>query len=64
MRWIWIVLGVLAVLLGIAWTLQGLNILGGSAMSGHLQFTVLGVIVLVIGLALVGVGFRRRSRSA
>jgi hypothetical protein len=64
MRWIWIVLGVLAMLLGITWTLQGLNILGGSAMSGHLQFTVLGVIVLVIGLALVGVGFRRRSRSA
>jgi hypothetical protein len=64
MRWIWIVLGVLAVLLGIAWTLQGLNILGGSAMSGHLQYTVLGVIVLVIGLALVWVGSRRRTRSA
>jgi hypothetical protein len=64
MRWILIVLGVLAVLLGIAWTLQGLNILGASAMSGHLQYTVLGVIVLVIGLALVWVGSRRRTRSA
>ena len=64
MRWIWIVLGVLAVLLGIAWTLQGLNILGGSAMSGHLQFTVLGVIVLVSALTLVGVGSQRRTRSA
>ena len=64
MRWIWMVLGVLAVLLGIVWTLQGLNILGGGAMSGHLQFTVLGVIVLLIGVALVWVGFRRRTRSA
>lgn len=64
MRWVWIVLGVLAVLLGIAWTLQGLNILGGSAMSGHIQYTLLGVIVLVIGLALVGVGSRRRTHSA
>jgi hypothetical protein len=61
---VWIVLGVLAVLLGIAWTLQVLNSLGGSAMSGRIQYTVLGVIVLVIGLALVGVGSRRRTRSA
>jgi len=61
---VWNVLGVLAVLLGIAWTLQGLNILGGSAMSGHIQYTLLGVIVLMIGLALVGVGSRRRTRSA
>jgi len=55
---------VLAVLLGIVWTLQGLNILGGGAMSGHLQFTVLGVIVLLIGVALVWVGVRRRTRRA
>ena len=64
MRWVWIVLGVLAVLLGIVWTLQGLNILGGSAMSGHIIFTVIGVVVAVVGLVLLGVGARRGTRSA
>jgi hypothetical protein len=65
MRWVWIVLGVLAVLLGIVWTLQGLNILGGSAMSGHIIFTVIGVIVAVVGLVLLGVGVQRgRAPSA
>jgi hypothetical protein len=64
MRWMWIVLGVLAVLLGIVWALQGLNILGGSGMSGHIIFTVIGVIVAVVGLVLVGIGSRRRTRSA
>jgi hypothetical protein len=65
MRWVWIVLGVLAVLLGIVWTLQGLNILGGSAMSGHIIFTVIGVIVGVVGLVLLGVGVQRgRAPSA
>jgi uncharacterized membrane protein len=63
MRWVWIVLGVLAVLLGLVWALQGLNILGGSGMSGHIIFTVIGVIVAVVGLVLLGVGVQR-GRSA
>ena len=60
MRIVWLVLGVLAVLIGIVWTLQGLNILGGSAMSGQAIFAVIGPIVGVIGLALIGVGLSRR----
>ena len=30
MRIVWMVLGVLAVVLGVVWTLQGLDLLGGS----------------------------------
>ena len=60
MRIVWLVLGVLAVLIGIVWTLQGLNILGGSAMSGQAIFAVIGPIVGVIGLVLIGVGLSRR----
>ena len=64
MRWVWLVLGVLAILVGSLWTLQGLNILGGSAMSGHGLFAVIGLIVGVIGVFLVVFGARRRAASA
>ncbi len=61
MRWAGIVIGVFAVIIGIVWTLQGLNILGGSGMSGQLIFAVIGPIVGIVGLILLTVGARRRS---
>jgi hypothetical protein len=61
MRWVVQAVGVLAVIVGIVWTLQGLNILGGSGMSGHLIFAVIGPIVVVVGLILVAVVGRRRK---
>ncbi len=64
MRVVLIVIGVLLLVAGVVWTLQGLNILGGSFMSGHTQYTVLGVVALLIGLALVALGARRRARGA
>jgi hypothetical protein len=55
------VLGVLLVLIGGVWTLQGLNILLGSFMSGQTQWLVIGAIVLVVGLALLAwTNFMRR----
>lgn len=61
MRWVWIILGVLLVVVGAVWTLQGLNVLGGSAMSGNTTWAIVGPIVAVVGLiALLG-GSRRRS---
>ena len=67
MRWAWLILGVLAVAVGVVWTLQGLNILGGSVMSGSTMWAIIGPIVAIAGLALVafgaGVG-RRRAPSA
>lgn len=59
MRWLLLVVGVVAVLVGIIWTLQGLNILGGSVMSGRSIFAVLGVILGIVGLVLIGIGARR-----
>lgn len=59
MRLILLVVGVIAVLLGIVWTLQGVNILQGSGMSGHGIFAVIGVIVGIVGLVLIGIGARR-----
>ncbi len=64
MRWLWVVVGALAFVAGAVWTLQGLNILRGSFMSGHAAYTVLGVVVGAAGLALIAIGARRRAPSA
>ena len=67
MRWGWLILGVLAVAVGAVWTLQGLNILGGSVMSGNPMWAIIGPIVAVVGLVLVGIGAgigRRRAPTA
>lgn len=59
MRWAGRIIGALAVIIGIVWTLQGLNILGGSGMSGQLIFAVIGPIVALVGLVLVVASMRR-----
>ena len=64
MRWRvlgWV--GVLAVVVGIVWTLQGLGYLGGSAMTDDRLWAVVGPIVAICGIALAIAGLRRRVRS-
>lgn len=62
MRWAGRIIGALAILIGIVWTLQGLNILQGSLMSGNGTFAVVGPIVAAAGLILlVVVGVRSRK---
>ena len=60
MRWLWIVIGALAVVAGVVWMLQGLDVLGGSGMSGQTLWAVVGPIVAVVGVALILVGVRRK----
>ncbi|KQP01541.1 hypothetical protein [Leifsonia sp. Leaf264] len=62
----WLILGggILLVLVGVVWTLQGLNVLPGSAMSGATLWAVLGPIVVIVGLALIGWGIARRRGSS
>ena len=43
------VLGVLLILFGVIWFLQGINVLLGSPMSGDLQWTVWGTLAAVVG---------------
>ena len=61
MRWAGRIIGVLAVIIGIVWLLQGLNILGGSGMSGQIIFAVIGAILAVVGVILVALSSRRRK---
>lgn len=63
MRWVWIIIGALALLAGVVWTLQGLDILGGSAMSGNSTWAIVGPIVAVVGMLLILVGLRKPRRE-
>jgi hypothetical protein len=52
-------LGVLLVLVGAVWFLQGIDVLGGSGMSGQTLWAVIGPIVALAGLGLLAWGWRR-----
>jgi hypothetical protein len=54
-----ITIGVVVTLLGLLFTLQGLGVVGGSAMTGSALWAVLGPIIAIIGIVLVALGLRR-----
>ena len=60
--WAYLVIGIILVLLGLVWALQGFNVIGGSAMSGSSLWAVVGPIVLLIGVVLIVIGFVRGRR--
>jgi uncharacterized membrane protein HdeD (DUF308 family) len=60
--WIRGILGLVFSLTGIVWILQGTNVVHGSGMSGHGLYTVLGVVVLLIGVALFSWAWRIREK--
>lgn len=57
---LWVVAGVVLVLLGLLWTLQGLDVIKGSSMSGTTTWSVIGPIVLLVGAFVMSVGIRGR----
>lgn len=64
--WPFLVPGVVLIGVGLVWTLQGLDVLRGSVMSGSSLWATIGPIVLLIGLVLIGIAIviaRRRSRD-
>ena len=48
-----LIVGIIFVLLGGLWVLQGSNMLAGSAMSGQSQWLIIGAIVAVVGVGLI-----------
>jgi hypothetical protein len=62
-RWVLLIVGIVLVLLGLLWTLQGLDVLGGSAMSGVTLWAIVGPVVAVVGLVLVVVGARSKGAA-
>jgi hypothetical protein len=60
-KWISVVVGVLLVLVGSVWTLQGLNVIKGSFMTGQQLWTAIGLLAVIGGLTLAISGLRKKS---
>jgi uncharacterized membrane protein HdeD (DUF308 family) len=60
MRIVMIVAGVLCLLLGCVWILQGINILPGSFMTGQTKWAIYGALLAIIGIGLLFSANRRR----
>jgi uncharacterized membrane protein len=61
--WPLLVPGVILSAVGLVWTLQGLNVLRGSVMSGSSLWATMGPIVLLLGLVLIAIAIARRRRK-
>jgi len=48
------IVGVVLVLIGALWALQGLNVVGGSFMSGQTKWLEIGVVCALAGVILLG----------
>jgi uncharacterized membrane protein HdeD (DUF308 family) len=62
--WLPIAGGLLAVVLGLLWTLQGLDVIGGSAMSGVSFWAFVGPVVALAGVVLIVLAMRARRPKA
>ena len=60
MRIVLNIAGVLCLLLGFVWVLQGINILPGSFMTGQTKWAVYGGVLVVAGIGLLIAANRRR----
>ena len=54
------IFSILLILVGGVWYLQGINVIGGSVMTGQSQWSVYGSIAIVIGLILLVYTNRKR----
>jgi hypothetical protein len=59
--WIRRGIGIILCLVGALWIAQGSGTMHGSMMTGHSQYTALGVVVVVAGLVLIGLSLRGRG---
>ncbi|WP_240955925.1 hypothetical protein [Micromonospora sp. HNM0581] len=60
--WLRLTLGLLAVVVGAVWTVQGLGYVDGSVLTGQRIWAILGPLLILVGLALLWLGTRARSR--
>lgn len=60
-RTVLLVVGLVLLLAGALFTLQGLDVVGGSPMSGRTLWAVLGPVIALVGLVLLVLGGRTRG---
>jgi hypothetical protein len=63
MRIVSIVIGLVGLLVGAVWIGQGAGVIAGSFMTGQRLWLLIGIVVALIGIALVVGGLRRPARS-
>ena len=61
MRIILSIFGVLFILAGGVWFLQGISVIPGSIMTGQIQWAITGPIVVVVGIGLLVFANRRKA---
>jgi uncharacterized membrane protein len=59
MKWLFNIIGVILILVGFVWFLQGINILLGSFMSGDPLYSALGILLVVVGMIILAFTNRR-----
>lgn len=57
------IIGVLLFLTGVVWFFQGIGVILGSFMSNTTQWTLIGLLCVVLGIGLLFVNNRRQPRS-
>ena len=55
------IIGVVAVLIGIVWFFQGINVIPDSAMSGETRFVIAGIVAIVGGVVLIVDSWRQKA---
>jgi len=61
--WVFLIVGVVLLLVGVTWVLQGLNVMAGSFMSGQKLWFAIGLLVGLAGITALTTGVRRLSVS-
>ena len=62
MKIVMLIVAAVLIVIGVVWALQGLGVMGGSAMSGNSMWAVIGPIVMVVGIVVGLVALRRGVR--
>jgi hypothetical protein len=64
MKRVLVIVGILLLLAGIVFSLQGANVIGGSAlMSGNPTYIYVGIVVALVGVVLAALGFRSKGMA-
>jgi multisubunit Na+/H+ antiporter MnhG subunit len=61
MKWVLIIVGIVFDLVGAVWMLQGTSVLTRSVMSGDTKWTVIGAILVVVGIVFIVRGATRKK---
>jgi hypothetical protein len=54
------IIGILLILSGGVWFLQGINVLPGSFMTGQIEWAIYGALAVIVGIAALAWANRRR----